>query len=188
MFHSFGMVLLEASLEGKLPFHDKLWSSDEILKHVRNGYRPGKPNALPQHVYDVCLACWSSDPTVRPKASQIAQLISSTWSMTSRDYPNTFQSLFKYRHDITVVNNSFPNSKWKGRVNNLSRSSTDVFQRTRPSISSIDSTYYTTLYKVNVPSFSEAKTRSSGDQLEWDDSINIVELPRALKQQVKHVY
>ena len=60
------MALYESALDGALPFDDKMWTAKEITEHVRNGFRLAKPAKLSQHMYDLCLSCWATDPSTRP--------------------------------------------------------------------------------------------------------------------------
>jgi serine/threonine protein kinase len=61
---AFGIVLMEIITRGRVPYPGM--SNTEVLEKTSKGYRMPKPIDCPEHVYNIMLECWQSQPEKRP--------------------------------------------------------------------------------------------------------------------------
>lgn len=61
---AFGIVLMEIITRGRVPYPGM--SNTEVLEKIQIGYRMPKPIDCPEHLYNIMLECWQSQPEKRP--------------------------------------------------------------------------------------------------------------------------
>lgn len=61
---AFGVVLMEIITRGRVPYPGM--SNTEVLEKIAHGYRMPSPNDCPQHLYEIMVECWDSNPEKRP--------------------------------------------------------------------------------------------------------------------------
>ncbi|EJD36308.1 kinase-like protein [Auricularia subglabra TFB-10046 SS5] len=87
--YAFGMLVLEAITE-KLPWSGVLPSDMAVLMSVVSGKHPSQPTigafvSLSHAWWNVCLACWISEPRDRPAMQLILNVLQSTHIVNSLD-------------------------------------------------------------------------------------------------------
>ncbi|GFR41823.1 hypothetical protein Agub_g2595 [Astrephomene gubernaculifera] len=62
----FGLNLRELRLQGQD-------TPEGYASHVANGYRPPRPQAMPEPLYELISACWAEDPCARPNMTDVVE-------------------------------------------------------------------------------------------------------------------
>uniref|UniRef100_A0A1I8JNU1 Protein kinase domain-containing protein n=1 Tax=Macrostomum lignano TaxID=282301 RepID=A0A1I8JNU1_9PLAT len=70
---SFAVLLWEIYTFGRMPY--PRIKTDQVLKHVLNGYRMEMPERCPSDVYKLMRRCWELTPEQRPNFDEIAPLV-----------------------------------------------------------------------------------------------------------------
>lgn len=55
--------------------------------YVADGYRPPRPNAMPEALYGLICACWHQDPLLRPAMADVAEQLQALQDELARDPP-----------------------------------------------------------------------------------------------------
>ena len=61
---SFGILLWELVTYGHTPYYGM--TDEDVKDEVSQGYRMPKPSGCPEHLYQIMLDCWKSEPEERP--------------------------------------------------------------------------------------------------------------------------
>ena len=84
--YAFGILMWEISSREK-PFHELV--HDKLLAlRIFKGLRPTITNDTPQFYRDLMQKCWHSDPTQRPTAKEIYQVIGNWYSDPTSEIQN----------------------------------------------------------------------------------------------------
>eukprot|EP00730_Choanoeca_flexa_P019594 TRINITY_DN9580_c0_g2_i2.p1 TRINITY_DN9580_c0_g2~~TRINITY_DN9580_c0_g2_i2.p1 ORF type:complete len:879 (+),score=231.80 TRINITY_DN9580_c0_g2_i2:229-2637(+) len=73
--YSFGVVLWELAMR-RLPYADRAWHPNELMKQVEQGYRPNPlpdVNQVGRHFVDLMQECWHSNPSARPRFEDVVK-------------------------------------------------------------------------------------------------------------------
>ena len=70
---SYGIVLWEIVTCGNLPYTG--FSNRDVIQEVINGLLLNKPEICPDHLYNLMLLTWNSDPFKRPTFDEIVQML-----------------------------------------------------------------------------------------------------------------
>jgi len=68
---SFGVLLWEIVTLGSTPYPGM--SGSEVMKRVKEGYRPEKPEHCDREIYNMMFYCWDKDPAERPSFTQLVK-------------------------------------------------------------------------------------------------------------------
>jgi len=68
---SFGVLLWEIVTLGSTPYPGM--SGSEVMKRVKEGFRPEKPEHCDREIYNMMFYCWDKDPAERPSFSQLVK-------------------------------------------------------------------------------------------------------------------
>ncbi|XP_070575413.1 tyrosine kinase receptor Cad96Ca-like [Ptychodera flava] len=102
---SYGITLWEIVTLGSTPYGH--WSSSQVLKMLKRGYREPKPKHCSKDIYALMLNCWNSNPTERPSFADLHLSVGKLANDLSKEYLHMqdFES-HKYVNLVAVESDS----------------------------------------------------------------------------------
>ncbi|EFJ47075.1 hypothetical protein VOLCADRAFT_61756, partial [Volvox carteri f. nagariensis] len=71
---SFGVLMYEV-FSRTLLLVSAVWRGGGYAQYVAEGYRPPKPVAMPEPLYELISACWADDPCSRPNMADVVETL-----------------------------------------------------------------------------------------------------------------